>query len=50
MKRGEVWEADLPPPARRRPVLILLLYRVCTLSDARMDEVAKAIRHALALP
>lgn len=23
MKRGEIWEAYLPPPANRRPVLIL---------------------------
>lgn len=23
MNRGEVWEADLPPPANSRPVLIL---------------------------
>jgi mRNA interferase MazF len=23
VKRGEVWVADLPPPANRRPVLIL---------------------------
>jgi len=23
VKRGEVWEADLPPPANSRPVLIL---------------------------
>lgn len=23
MKRGEVWEADLPPPVNYRPVLIL---------------------------
>ncbi len=24
MKRGEVWWADLPPPDRRRPVVLLL--------------------------
>jgi mRNA interferase MazF len=105
MKRGEIWEADLPRPIKRRPVLIiardslalrrgeitvayltsnarhtpaevpltaaedgvakdsvvnldsintipkkLLLYRVCTLSDDRMLEVAKAIGYALQLP
>jgi mRNA interferase MazF len=105
MKRGEVWEADLPPPIKRRPVLIIardslppgrgeitvayltsnarhtpaevpltaaedgvkkdsvvnldsintvskkrLLYRVCTLSDDRMLEVAAAIRYALQVP
>lgn len=104
MKRGEVWEADLPQPIKRRPVLILsrdslpakrpeitvvylttrprnpdvevsltaaddgvvkdcvvnldsintvpknmLLYRVCTLSAAKMDEVALAIKAALSI-
>src|SRR4051794_20895171 len=104
MKGGEIWEANLPWPVKRRPVLILardslpaarkeitvaylttkarhpdvevpltaaadgvakdcvvnldsintipkdlLLYRICTLSDSKMLEVAEAIRHALQL-
>jgi mRNA interferase MazF len=105
MNRGEIWEADLPNPIKRRPVLLLsrdsmpkgrpeitvaylttrnhhnraevqltsaddgvrkdcvinldsintisksyLLYPICTLSNEKMEEVAKAIEYALDLP
>jgi mRNA interferase MazF len=105
MNRGEIWEADLTPPIKRRPVLLLsrdsmpigrpeitvaylttnirstpaevplsaahdgvrkdcvvnldsintiskscLLHHICTLSHARMKEVAEAIQFALNLP
>ena len=34
MRRGEVWWADLPPPTRRRPVLIITRDSAITVRDA----------------
>ena len=34
MRRGEVWWADLPPPAGRRPVLIITGDSAITVRDA----------------
>ena len=34
MRRGEVWWADLPPPAGRRPVLITTRDSAITVHDA----------------
>jgi len=46
MKRGEVWWADLPPPAGRRPVLLLSrdsAYRVR--NAATVAQITRTIRH-----
>ncbi len=46
MKRGEVWWANLPPPAGRRPVVLLsrdAAYAVRT--SVTVAEVSTTIRH-----